>query len=106
MANDDREPSSPWTKIKSVQVRVRRQIKRDDPGVPREQDMFVVILEDDTSFNYAVDMSGVADRFHDVTAISLLRDAYMRGKQVKIGYQSRTAGNKQRIITVVRVGQP
>lgn len=82
------EKSTRYRKIRQLQIRIRTKGAATNPG---EDTQCLVYLEGLTNY-FFVRLKGAADLTMEIALIGLLREAFLHGKQVKLGYRSRVGG--------------
>jgi hypothetical protein len=82
------EKSTRYRKIRQLQIRIRTKGAANNPG---EDTQCLVYLEGLTKY-FFVRLKGATDLTMEMALIGLLRDAFIHGKQVKLGYRERLGG--------------
>ena len=82
------EKSTRFRKIRQLQIRIRTRNAATNPG---EDTQCLVYLEGLTKY-FFVRLKGATDLTMEIALIALLRDAFIHGKPVKLGYRSQAGG--------------
>lgn len=82
------EKSTRYRKIRQLQIRIRTKNAANNPG---EDTQCLVYLEGLTQY-FFVRLKGAADLTMEIALIGLLRDAFIHGKPVKLGYRVQSGG--------------
>jgi hypothetical protein len=93
------EQQTTYKKIKQIQVRIRTHGGGTLNALPDEDDQFLVFLEGESGY-YFVPLKTATNRELEIEMIGVLREAFMHGKNAKLGYRE---SNGNRYISAVWV---
>jgi hypothetical protein len=91
------EKQTTYKKIRQIQVRIRTHGGGSPGELPGEDDQFLVFLEGENEY-YFVPLKTATNRDLEIEMIGVLREAFMHGKNAKLGYRE---SNGNRYISAV-----